>query len=86
MSIHKIVLTEAKEKYAPPGREIELSVIGDNLFITIFNGSDDNIPSTKKREYEVPVLSVKDFVLALGALEVFTVGPGVGTICPRERF
>ena len=77
--IEKVVLTEAEEKFVPPKKEIELTIVGDNLFITVFNGSDGNIPSTKVKEYEVPMLSVKDVVNTLAAFGVLTVGYGIGS-------
>ena len=67
MSVHKVVITSADEEYAPPEQEIEVTVIGDHVYLTVYEGSDDNKPSTKKLAYEVPPLTLHDLIAALSA-------------------
>ena len=67
MTVQRVTITAADEKYAPPGQEIEISVIGDQVFISVYKGSQDDLKDGRKKEYDVPVLAMKDLLAALNA-------------------
>lgn len=69
MSVRKVILEGVDERYEPPDREIEVSIVGDSLYISVFDGSVDDLSKSRKKEIEVPELSLKEFRAALDYLE-----------------
>ena len=67
MSVLRVVIETADERFAPPGHEVEVTVVNETVFISVYEGSDENKPSTKKLAYEVPALNLHDLMTALGA-------------------
>lgn len=67
MSVQRVTITSAEEQHEPPDQEIDVSVIGDRVFVTVYDGSDNNAPSNRKKAYEVPVLRLHDLIAALAA-------------------
>jgi tRNA(Ser,Leu) C12 N-acetylase TAN1 len=69
VSVRKVILEGVDERYEPPDREIEVSIVGDSLYISVFDGSVDDLSKSRKKEIEVPELSLKEFRAALDYLE-----------------
>jgi hypothetical protein len=73
--VHRVTLTAAGEEYAPPGCEIEMSIVGDLVFITVYKGSLDDLSQPREKDYAVPEILLGDLVGAIGALT-----PGLTTV------
>lgn len=67
MSVLRVTITEAEEQFAPPGKEIEIALVGDKMIITVYNGSLEDLRKERTKEYEVPVLNVQDVLHAIQA-------------------
>ncbi len=74
MSIQQVTITASDEKYAPPAHEIEFAVIGNDLFITVYEGSSDDLAKGRSKAYEVPPLALCDVHAALVAFSDFSQG------------
>ena len=74
MSVQRVVITTADEKFEPPSQEIEITVIDGKVFITVYDGSQDNVPSDRQKRYEVPEIDLHDLVRALTAFGVAVQG------------
>ena len=79
MSVERVTITRANEQYAPPGVEIDVSVIGGRVFLTVYEGSDQNVPSNRKEVYEVPEIALHDLIAALSAFGVAVQGLLIGS-------
>lgn len=64
---YRVTLTPADDDFAPPEKEIDICVIGDEIFITVWKGSVDDLKDGRTREYEVPGMNIEAFVKALCA-------------------
>jgi len=82
MGVQRVILTGVGDSYAPATKEIDISVIGRNVFITVYKGSLEDLIEGRKKEYEVPVLDLQDL---LNALNAFGVSQGVLLLPPREE-
>ena len=80
MSVLRVTITEAEEKYAPAGQEIDISVIGDQVFISVYKGSAEDLKKGREKKYDVPALSVHDLLSALGAHANITIGVGTRSV------
>lgn len=67
MSVTRVTLTASGEQYAPPYHEIEIAVIGNEVFITVYDGSADDLKDGRTKAYEVPQLALSDLLAALNA-------------------
>lgn len=94
MSIHRVSLERAEEKYGPPERLIELSVHDDPQYGTIVLLSEVEYEETSdtsstKRVYDFPAIKVEDLLRALstfglGLMSVYPSVPPYGRQEPRE--
>lgn len=80
MSIQRVTLTGSDEKYAPPTQEIELAVSGNDVLITIYDGSSDDLAKGRTRAYEVPAIALSDLIAALTAFGDFQQGVRFGRL------
>ncbi len=74
MSVQRVTLTASDEKYAPPKHEIEFAVVGNDLFITVYEGSSDDLAKGRSLASEVPPLALPDVHAALVAFSDFSQG------------
>lgn len=79
MSVQRVTITTADERYAPPDKEIEVAVIDGKVFITVYDGSSDDLQVGRTKEYDVPVLNLHDLVAALAAFGVSVQGLLIGS-------
>ena len=82
--IQRVTLTSSEEKYAPPSQEIELAVIGNDVFITVYDGSADDLKDGRTRAYEVPQIALPDLIAALTAFGDFQQGVRFDRVSNRD--
>lgn len=67
MSVQRVTLTAADEKYAPAEGEIDITVVGNEVFISVYKGSLEDLQEGREKQFDVPVLALSDLLAALGA-------------------
>ena len=67
MSVQRVTLTSSEEKYAPSEHEIDISVIGNDVVITVYEGSLEDLNKGRKVAFEVPTLDYRDLLRSLNA-------------------
>ena len=67
MSVMRVTLSASDEEYAPPGHEIDICVVGNDVAITVYEGSADDLIEGRKKQYAVPLLAYCDLLSALNA-------------------
>lgn len=65
--IQRVTLSASDDKYAPPLKEIDLSVIGNDVYISVYEGSLEDTAKGRKLEYEVPQIALHDLIAAVNA-------------------
>ena len=80
MSVQRVTLTSSDEKYAPPSQEIELAVIGNDVLITVYDGSSDDLSKGRTKTYDVPAVALPDLIAALTAFGDFQQGVRFGRV------
>lgn len=74
MSVQRVTITGADEKFAPPSKEIDITVIDGKVFITVYGGSSDDLQAGRTHDYAVPALDLHDLVAALAVFGVSVQG------------
>ena len=74
MSVQNVTITTAREKFAPPSQEIDISVIDGMVFISVYSGSRDDLTQGRTKTYNVPEIDLKDLICALNAFGVASHG------------
>ena len=74
MSIERVTLSPSDENVSPPDHEIEISVIGNDVFITVYDGSLDDLTEGRKKVCDVPSISLHELIAALNAFSDASVG------------
>lgn len=74
MSVLRVTIQPSDDNYAPPTQEIELAVIGNDVFITVYEGSLDDLSKGRTEKQEVPPIALKDLNAALAAFGDFHSG------------
>ena len=64
---YRVTLVPSDDDFAPPEKEIDICVIADDVFITVFEGSEDDLKEGRKRVYEVPGINIEALIKALCA-------------------
>jgi hypothetical protein len=67
VSVQRVTITAADEKYEPPGQEIEVAVIGNDVLLTVYDGSSDDLAKGRTKVYDVPPIALHDLIRALNA-------------------
>jgi hypothetical protein len=73
MSVERVTLSPSDDNYAPSAHEIEVAVIGNDVLISVYDGSLDDLIDGRKKVYDVPPLALKELVAAYYARSNFEV-------------
>lgn len=82
MTVQRVTITIADEKFAPPEKEIDVSVIGGVVLITVYKGSLEDLTKGREKEYDVPEIQLHDLLAAISAHGTYV--HGIGT-WPKEE-
>lgn len=67
MAVYRVTLTGAEEQYEPATQEIDITVVGEHVFIDVYKGSLNDLKEGREKEFSVPILVYGDLLRALQA-------------------